>query len=569
MQGIIKISKNKDHIAKILFDNTEISIDNDIIKRNKLLHNDKILYNENNNEIILLARVEKIFGALVLNDKIVSIKNGKILKKFIPIDNRYPEFMVQINKNLKDDKNNKYCSIKFKKWAANYVVGTIVNIFGNIGDYNTEKAFLKHKYIPISKNNYKMEEIIDLTPNRIDLTNLLTFSIDPDNCQDIDDAFSILINDEYMDVYIHISDVSSYILPQSELDNILFNRSETVYLTNEQINMLPNDLATNECSLKQNKISRAFTTVFTLDKDGNIINVQSYKSLIKNKYNLSYDIAQEIINCGDHNDLELYNGIINLYDLGKKIKISNFNVHSYDCHKMVEIYMLLINNHVGNIIGEYDPINCIMRSCKQLVNKNVVENNVHLDMANLLLINRAEYKVGIVDSKHEQLDLLRYTHFSSPIRRYVDIVIHRMYYSAIMGEKNNEKFNGNGIIVNIVNNKSKIIKKICREDKLLDLIFDIEYNHNSILNINGIIVGINDNEVTIYVKQYKIFLRKKLFPSNCKRSIDYIFDDHSITIGNTRLQLFDTINVDLVTSIKAIYLKNKLLINMVNPKIVL
>lgn len=554
---------NKQTGTIILDDSKEISIDEETIIKYKLLHNDRILYEENN--ITISSRTDRIYGMLILADKIININNKKILKKFIPIDNRYPEFMVQINKNLQHDTNNKYCSIQFKEHGQKYMIGSIVNIFGNIGDYKKEKTFLKHKYMVVSKNSYQMNEIIDLTPDRKDLTHLLTFSIDPEGCQDIDDAFSVVNNGQYIEIYIHISDVSSYVSPNSDLDNILLNRASSIYLTNEQINMMPEILAINECSLKINKQSRSFTTVFVMDNNGNIISTDSYKSIIINQYNLSYDQAQTMItNDGSLNDEPLNECLNCLYNIGQKLNLL-FEEKTYDCHVMVEKMMLLINTHVANVTSKYDPINCILRSCKQ-ISKNYDNIPEHINKTNILLLNKAQYGTGIDNNKHEQLNTLYYTHFSSPIRRYIDIVVHRMYYSALM---NDGMIYNNNNIVKKINNQLKIIKKISKQDKLLDLIFDIEYNYNSVLNTSGIIVDIDDNKIMIYIEEFNIFVNKKIFVDKLKGSVNYESNDYSIMINNVKLNLFDIVRIDLVTSIKAIHFRNKLMINIIEPNIIL
>jgi exoribonuclease R len=554
MNGIVQINNDD---GEILSNNTIIHINKSIIKKHKLLHNDIVLYTNNDN-INIISRVNKIVGVLIFNEKIVSVCKNKILKRFIPIDNKYPEFMIKINPKHKNNKNNVYCSIKPMKFYEKYIQGCIINIFGNVGDYYIEKLFLKHKYIPIKKLEYT-PQIVDLTPNRINLTSLITFSIDPINCEDIDDAFSIMQENDITKLYIHIADPSSYIEENSEFDKILSNRCTSIYLSNERIDMMPTNFTINECSLKKNKISRSFTTMFTLDINYNIVDYVSYKSLIVNKYCLSYDEAQNIVTNINSKNNEIYSPLLTLYNICKNI--NNCDIY-YDCHKMVEICMILINEHVAKIINKYNPDKCILRVCKQLKivdNKHVSKK--YIDICNMILSDGAKYQCGNSDSNHDQLNLSYYTHFSSPIRRYIDIIIHRMYYNAI----NNITISNNIDIINNINKLNKLIKKIQHEDKILDLIYCIHNEYNSVLNTDGVIVNINDNILTIYIDNFDIIVKKKIIPNKYKKSVNYISCSREIIIGNTIIKLFDIININLVTLINAIYFKNKLLVDIVNP----
>ena len=159
-------------------------------------------------------------------------------------------------------------------WFYNkkYASGTLDVVIGNVGEYKSELEFLKYRNnIKWKKFPPNISNINNLDPDisfRQDFTHLCIFSVDPNKCKDIDDALHITdIDDNNYEVGIHIADVTSYIPYISDLENIIANRCESVYLINEQINMLPNNMATNICSLIENEPRRTFSVIFTIDKN--------------------------------------------------------------------------------------------------------------------------------------------------------------------------------------------------------------------------------------------------------------------------------------------------------------
>jgi len=240
--------QTKFDIGEIVTNDTTYPISNTIQK--KLLHNDIVLYQEICHETNIIVEHHSndfIFGVLYLNTNTISgIFNKKPMKKFVPFNKLYPEFLIPINKNLIKETKNKYCLIKIKEWInTKYPIGSMKSTMGDVGNYDADCNYIKYLH-NIKLNN--IADIVlntDISPNRIDLTHLITFSIDPDNCKDIDDAISLEINDNVYKLYIHIADVSSFFESDTEFDEKILNRTETLYLHKNQINMLPNNMATN------------------------------------------------------------------------------------------------------------------------------------------------------------------------------------------------------------------------------------------------------------------------------------------------------------------------------------
>ena len=327
---------------------------------------------------------------------------------------------------------------------------TLCEIIGNVGDYETEKKYTKMKCISNWNLNkkYKIELQQEKFINRIDFTKKNTYSIDPLNCEDIDDAIHIeKIKENEYEIGIHIADVSSMIEVNSDLDNEISKRGKTIYLEYETFHMIPNEIM-KEMSLIQNKIRNVFSVIFKINSEsGEIIDFYYCKSIIKNNKNLSYDDAQKIVdeqinNSHQNDSKEISKDLYNIFIIGKKIYCNlygnenSFLKQEYDVHKMIEIYMIITNMKVAETITKNYPNNSILRiQNKNDKEKNFLHNYIekkYYDKFLLLNKNKAIYVIGMIENmKHYDLNLIYYTHFTSPLRRYIDIINHRLLYNII------------------------------------------------------------------------------------------------------------------------------------------
>ncbi len=320
---------------------------------------------------------------------------------------------------------------------------------------------------------------------RKDLTNLNTFSIDPAETTDVDDAFSIIkTTGTDIILYVHIADVSSDIPENSDLDMIAQKETETLYL-NKVTHMLGK--STPNFSLLQDKIRNAVTTEIKINRlTGAVELLPCFLSIIINRHKLSYDV-----NIND------FNYVKTLYFAGQAIFNKNPNFQElrrtsdYDIHKCIEVFMILTNNFMGNtmITQPYsilrvhnkpaNEINAKMNEinyrAKLFYDKNFIyreaENsyvrkyyNNLIKMAKNMAIGSAKYALFETDSasksrSHLGLASENYTHFTSPIRRYADILVHRI----VLNTNTRTKTELNNILEHI-NSKKKIIKKLYRKD---------------------------------------------------------------------------------------------------------
>jgi exosome complex exonuclease DIS3/RRP44 len=345
MEGIYTRKDNKDFI---ITSNNKIEITDKVSKMKKpILIGSKIINIENTKDIkIIEESKDLIFGILSLSSKVTygSTKSGGTRRKFIPYNSNYPEFIVGSNKSSQP--YDIYASIKFDKWEVNIPVGSIYEYYGELGDIKAESIFFEKYAMSSWKRNFVFNEqdyLEDLTPKRQNITDKYIISIDPDGCIDIDDAFHIIKNNNtnIYEVGIHIADVTSFIKENSYLDKEIQKRSESIYLKNKQINMIPDILSIDYMSLKKNKNSRAYSLILKIKEDGNIIDYNFIKSTIKVKENLSYEEADKILKDEKNNNLqELYKLMIKVQKNRKSSTLTEIiteDKNKYDSHKLVEV----------------------------------------------------------------------------------------------------------------------------------------------------------------------------------------------------------------------------------------
>lgn len=547
-------------------DIVEISdIENNIVENDN--ENDDEIYSEysSNDELedkqpIKHCKNKRIIKKIEENNKIYNTPIGGILEintlkkygvnkrniqyfKFKPLDKSYPNFLVA-SSCKKKYKKNIYCTINFKEWKTTqlYPYGMIHEIYGEIDNKEALENILINKYN--LENKYKLniqdEDNIyeyDMILKYKSINNMLLYkrkkyfvqdiiSIDPEGCKDIDDAFHCEETDDNYLIYIHISDVSEYIKPDSKFDNIAKKNYNTIYNnnSNNNIEMLPKFLSNKLCSLSINNDYNLVVTIkYIYDKNTcELLDIIVYDSIIKMKYNLSYEEAQNIL----END-NAYNAIKNSIQILSKLS------NEKDTHKIIEYFMVLTNSKVCELI--YNECNfSIIRKYKQ--NKqNIVNDDLELnkflcyynnESAKYEVINNYDNNNNLEKINHDLLNLKYYTHFTSPIRRYMDIELHRLYkyikYSSLKSHNNNYINNLNQLCINI-NKKEKEIKKYYRELNKLDFIFNNLKNINTDNNNNiyeGYIINLVHNidlynfHINIYIPSLKMIYNYNLLGNN-------------------------------------------------------
>ena len=422
--------------------------------------------------------MQRIFGILYLDDKRTDIdKKGNHLKKFKSFVN-YDEFTV---KTKKTEMHRTYCIINTNDKSINEYISQ-----NNINDLLFTKMALCNWTMRLQNINQELlkKYIIDKTSlYRETYDNVEILSVDPDNCIDIDDAISVKINNN-IEIGIHIADPSSYINVDSEIGREFFNRCESIYF-DKTYHMIPEILGLTNISLLKNKISRAFSLIINFD----CIDINDIKScILEKKYTYKFiktniNVSQNLSYNEFEQQLNINNNYKLIYNIGKQILCGlNIDLDDYDSHKMIESYMLLCNNLAANHTS-IKRINTIKK------NKTEIKHKLYKNC----LQNAAKYDYS--DEIHEGLGL-KYTHFTSPMRRYVDFINHIIIYNNIY-----EKSQINPHIdLDHINNMHAYYKKIYNLRNIYNLLGD-----NDNINIHAQIIFIEDNILRVIICDNKLF----------------------------------------------------------------
>lgn len=323
---------------------------------------------------------------------------------------------------------------------------------------------------------------------RRDLRNIPTLTIDPADAKDFDDALSIQkLENGHWEIGIHIADVSHYVHPNTIIDNEAYERATSVYLVDRVVPMLPEKLSNGVCSLRPNEDKLCFSAIFELTENAQIRKQWFGKTIIHSDKRFDYAEAQEIIETGEGEVLK--DEILKLHDLAQKLRAKRFDggaisferievkfnldeqgkpvgiyfKEAKESNQLVEEFMLLANRKVAQYIGKPnnnkraktfvyrihdkpDPdklqsfnnfihkfgygiemqsansisksLNMLLQNVKGKSEENVIETLAVRSMAKAVYSTR---NIG-----HYGLSFEYYSHFTSPIRRYPDLMVHRL-----------------------------------------------------------------------------------------------------------------------------------------------
>lgn len=387
---------------------------------------------------------------------------------------------------------------------TNTPIGEIVDILGETGNNDAEiHAILAEYGLPYKypEEVTKAAEKIDaeITPEiiaqRKDFRDITTFTIDPKDAKDFDDALSIRkLENGLWEVGVHIADVTHYVTPGSIIDKEAEQRATSIYLVDRTIPMLPERLCNEICSLRPNEDKLAYSCILELDDNANIHKYEICHTVINSDRRFTYEEAQQVIETGEG---DYKDEILQLDKLAKQLRearyqhgsvdfdrtevrfeidetgrpISVYFKRSQDANKLIEEFMLLANKKVAEFIGKVDDkkkakpfvyrvhdtpdleklsnlseiayrfgyklktggsasvanqsLNKMLQSAKNRPEENLLSTLAMRSMA------KAIYTT--VNIGHYGLAFDYYTHFTSPIRRYPDMMVHRLLDRYIAG----------------------------------------------------------------------------------------------------------------------------------------
>ncbi|MEM0517454.1 ribonuclease R [Aequorivita flava] len=426
----------------------------------------------------------------------------------------YTDIFIPKNK-INGAKNGEKVLVAMEDWPekADSPFGSVLKVLGMPGEHNTEIHSILAQYgLP-----YEFPQEVEVFANKIDtsikeseikkrrdMRKALTFTIDPKDAKDFDDAlsFEILDNGNY-EVGIHIADVSHYVTAGNELDDEAYERATSVYLVDRVVPMLPEILSNNACSLRPNEEKYTFSAVFEMNKKAEVINQWFGKTVTYSDARFAYEEAQHVIENPKEEihkipsnisitdkeytvKPEIAQAILQMDAMAKKLRTKRMRAgaisfdkvevkfildnkgnpegvyfkESKDANKMIEEFMLLANRRVAEFIGKQQPKktfvyrvhdepddekiaaleNIIKRFGYKLNTKD--RHSTATSMNKLLKDVQGKKEQNLIDTLairsmskamytthnigHYGLAFDYYTHFTSPIRRYPDVMVHRL-----------------------------------------------------------------------------------------------------------------------------------------------
>lgn len=407
---------------------------------------------------------------------------------------------------LKGGKTGDKAVVKIVEWKedSKNPSGEVIDILGKAGENNAEihailaEFGLPYKYpAAVEKAADKIDAGIteEVIAQRLDMRDVLTFTIDPVDAKDFDDALSFrAIPNGHYEIGVHIADVTHYVHPDTIIDREAQKRATSVYLVDRVVPMLPEHLCNGICSLRPDEEKLAFSVIFHMDDNAKVISSKIARTVIKSNRRFSYEEAQEVIETGLGDCVEAIQKLNELAKILRRERYENGSVEfdraevkfhiddkgkplgvffkvSKDANKLIEEFMLLANRTVATFVGKPqgkkkpkafvyrvhdvpDPtrladLSAIARAFGYKVKSSGTPREINRSinrmlaevkgkgeenyLATLAIRSMAKAIYTTDNIGHYGLGFDYYTHFTSPIRRYPDMMVHRLLERYLAG----------------------------------------------------------------------------------------------------------------------------------------
>lgn len=415
---------------------------------------------------------------------------------FIPDSNKMPTDIFIPLTDLNGALQGQKVVVEMTSWKGNArnPNGKVIEVLGYAGDNDVEIHAILHEYdLPYDFTEDVLAEAEAIPTeikeseiaNRRDMRDVLTFTIDPVDAKDFDDALSVDWVDGILEVGIHIADVSHYLRPETELDKEAYRRGTSVYLVDRVVPMLPERLSNGLCSLRPNEDKLCFSAIFKLDTNGAILEEWFGRTIINSDHRYTYEEAQAAIELGRSSSMSGTDAaVLTLNSMAQKLRKQRMKSGSIsfdkqeirfklsednkpidiifkiakDSNKLIEEFMLLANRRVALKLNEngYPVVNRIheeplqekLNGLREFIKQfgydikiaNAPEISASLNkllsdvqgkpeenmISNLVVRTMQKATYSTRNLGHYGLGFDDYAHFTSPIRRYPDVMVHRL-----------------------------------------------------------------------------------------------------------------------------------------------
>ncbi|MDP7567561.1 MAG: ribonuclease R [Flavobacteriales bacterium] len=547
-------------------------------------------------EVLLFSKnKKKVEGEVVsvINRKrneFVGIIDSASSNYFLITDDKKVPFDVFLPpKSVKREFLDKKVLVRVEGWNENYKnpIGKVVEVIGEINDHNTEINSILYDYgfspkFPdqVEKSANKISETIseEEVSKRLDIRKTTTFTIDPKDAKDFDDALSVKkLNNGNWEVGVHIADVSHYVEKGETIDKEAVERATSVYLVDRVIPMLPEILSNNICSLKPNVDRLAYSILFEMDEKANLIDYKISKTVIHSDVRFTYQTAQDVI---DNNEGKLKSELLLLDKLSKILRkkrqqngsinfestevkfildkdsnpVDVYFKESLSTNHLIEEFMLLANKTVAKHIGfpkkdaksfvyrvhdlpdtdRISTLNNIVKKFGHSIN-NENSNKLSESLNNLLKKVKGKNEQQMVETLtirsmakavyttsnigHYGLAFDYYSHFTSPIRRYPDLIVHRLLTKYMNG--------GNSInkeeLEKVCKHCSEMEKTASRAERDSIKFMQVKFLQNRIGEVyEGVVSGVTEWGLYVEIVENKC---EGLVKVSSIKDDHYIFDE--------------------------------------------
>lgn len=426
----------------------------------------------------------------------------------VPDNPRIPvDFYIPVD-HINGAKNGEKVVIEMADWpeGKKNPYGRVIRILGKAGEHNVEIHSIIEEFGLPYEFSENLEELADkiesgITAEEItkrkDFRDTVSFTIDPFDAKDFDDAISVRkLRGNVWEIGVHIADVTHYLKPGTPLDKEAYKRATSVYLVDRTIPMLPEKLSNFLCSLRPDEEKLCFSAVFNMDENGTIHKEWFGKSIIKSGRRFTYEEVQKIIESGEG---DFAKEILVTHRIASKLREKRFSEGAFsfeteevkfrldeegkpmeivkkirnEAHMLIEDLMLLANRKVAELVAkdqaakypfvyrvhhspDKEKLANFSRLAGQLGYQINLNNDRQLAQSFNILLKEIEGKPeqNFLESLairsmakafytpendgHFGLAFDYYTHFTSPIRRYSDVMVHRILFDYLKKRRNSE-----------------------------------------------------------------------------------------------------------------------------------